>query len=321
MAESAQREMTLREWVERLPASHLARREYDALTAEAVRMNQAAGGEAVAWEVRVMYGPHGPDAGKWSKWQGCDKATHDAVQRGEGFCEYETAEARALVVIGTTPPAAQVQQEADEAWADFVSMWLGDDEGEASLQVRSLCRAAFEAGHLATHPAADALWAVRDELDRFESRLTWESSQGSEDGAHKVACEALMRLRQALAQAPAVQVTDEMVEQAVIAYWHDCASPTQYEDSHSADRGHMRAALEAALAQPQEAAHPSACELGAVEQVASHIGAAVRFIEANYPDAAMLDRGPILRNMRRWASKLEAALQHRGDSRGGEAKP
>jgi hypothetical protein len=46
----------------------------------------------------------------------------------------------------------------------------------------------------------------------------------------------------------------------------------------------------------------------AVSSVAWHIGAAVEFIEKRWPDAKQLDRGPILRNMRRWHERLTAAL-------------
>lgn len=45
----------------------------------------------------------------------------------------------------------------------------------------------------------------------------------------------------------------------------------------------------------------------AVSDVAWHIGKAVEYIEKVYPDAKMLDRGPILRNMRRWHERLLAA--------------
>lgn len=46
---------------------------------------------------------------------------------------------------------------------------------------------------------------------------------------------------------------ESAVELAVLAYWRDCASDTQYEDSHSANLGHMRAALTAALPAIREA--------------------------------------------------------------------
>lgn len=49
-----------------------------------------------------------------------------------------------------------------------------------------------------------------------------------------------------------------------------------------------------------------------VTAVAEHIERAVEYIETAYPDAQMLDRGPILRNMRRWARRLrEAAPEQR----------
>lgn len=43
------------------------------------------------------------------------------------------------------------------------------------------------------------------------------------------------------------KVLDEAVEVAVVAYWEDCANGPGYEDSYTADRGHMRAALLASL--------------------------------------------------------------------------
>jgi hypothetical protein len=68
----------------------------------------------------------------------------------------------------------------------------------------------------------------------------------------------------------------------------------------------------AALAQPQEAAHPSACELGAV-RVTDEMVRAAQQREFNAPKNEPM--GATVRGM------LEPALQHRGDSRGGEGRP
>lgn len=45
-----------------------------------------------------------------------------------------------------------------------------------------------------------------------------------------------------------------------------------------------------------------------IRSVAWHIGKAVDYIEKQWPDAKQLDRGPILRNMRRWHAQLTVAL-------------
>ena len=63
--------------------------------------------------------------------------------------------------LGTifSPANFRVQQPAeavavDEAWADFAGVYLGDDEGEATLDTVRLCRMAFDAGQRATPPPA-----------------------------------------------------------------------------------------------------------------------------------------------------------------------
>lgn len=50
-----------------------------------------------------------------------------------------------------------------------------------------------------------------------------------------------------------------------------------------------------------------------VEHVASHIENAVDYITKQYPDARMLDRAPIMRNMRRWARNLRAAMRQEAE--------
>lgn len=80
----------------------------------------------------------------------------------------------------------------------------------------------------------------------------------------------------------------------------------------------QKAAIDAAIAalQPGEAvkyqrrmAAPPALPDRAVSEVAWHIGKAVEYIEKNYPDAKMLDRGPIMRNLRRWHALLATHTQ------------
>lgn len=53
---------------------------------------------------------------------------------------------------------------------------------------------------------------------------------------------------------------------------------------------------------------PAAVDGDEVRRVAQHIGTAVDYIDKVYPDANMLDRDPIIRNMRRWHERLTAAL-------------
>ncbi|RRN78508.1 hypothetical protein EIM50_13545 [Pseudoxanthomonas sp. SGD-10] len=53
---------------------------------------------------------------------------------------------------------------------------------------------------------------------------------------------------------------------------------------------------------------PAAVDGDEVRRVAQHIGSAADYIDKAYPDAKMLDSGPILRNMRRWHERLTAAL-------------
>lgn len=43
-----------------------------------------------------------------------------------------------------------------------------------------------------------------------------------------------------------------------------------------------------------------------VARVAQHMALAIEYIEKQYPDARQLDRGPILRNLRRWKDRLQA---------------
>lgn len=47
-------------------------------------------------------------------------------------------------------------------------------------------------------------------------------------------------------------------------------------------------------------------------RVTHHLAGAVEFIEKQYPNARQLDRGPIMRNMRRWRDQLSAALANIG---------
>lgn len=47
-------------------------------------------------------------------------------------------------------------------------------------------------------------------------------------------------------------------------------------------------------------------------RVSSHLEKAIEFIEKAYPDARQLDRGPIIRNMRRWRDRLQVALARIG---------
>lgn len=65
------------------------------------------------------------------------------------------------------------------------------------------------------------------------------------------------------------------------------------------------AALDALASAPQQ---PAGVDGDEVRRVAQHIGTAADYIDKAYPDANMLDRGPILRNMRRWHERLTAAL-------------
>lgn len=44
-----------------------------------------------------------------------------------------------------------------------------------------------------------------------------------------------------------------------------------------------------------------------VARVAQHMAMAIEYIEKQYPNAAQLDRGPIMRNLRRWRDRLIAA--------------
>lgn len=51
------------------------------------------------------------------------------------------------------------------------------------------------------------------------------------------------------------------------------------------------------------------------QRVEHHLAKAVEFIEKQYPDARQLDRGPIMRNMRRWRDQLSAALENVGGAK------
>lgn len=42
-----------------------------------------------------------------------------------------------------------------------------------------------------------------------------------------------------------------------------------------------------------------------VERVQAHIALAIQFIEARYPDARLLDSGPMMKNLRKWRDKLD----------------
>ncbi|WP_447896794.1 hypothetical protein [Stenotrophomonas acidaminiphila] len=53
----------------------------------------------------------------------------------------------------------------------------------------------------------------------------------------------------------------------------------------------------------------------AVRRVADHMAQVIDYIDKRYPDAAMLDRGPILRNIRQWEKRLRAVLV--GSPKGG----
>jgi hypothetical protein len=61
-----------------------------------------------------------------------------------------------------------------------------------------------------------------------------------------------------------------------------------------------------------EAAHESRAAVAELieknHRVSAHIAAAIEFIEKQYPQARQLDRGPIMRNMRRWRDQLRIAL-------------
>ena len=49
-------------------------------------------------------------------------------------------------------------------------------------------------------------------------------------------------------------------------------------------------------------------EDNAVLRVADHMAQVIDYIGKRYPDAAMLDRGPIIRNIRQWEKRLRAVL-------------
>lgn len=83
----------------------------------------------------------------------------------------------------------------------------------------------------------------------------------------------------------------------------DCiGSDNQFLDHEMASDGYY---LQPLYAAPQQ---PAGVDGDEVRRVAQHIGAAADYIDKAYPDSNMLDRGPILRNMRRWHARLTAAL-------------
>lgn len=80
----------------------------------------------------------------------------------------------------------------------------------------------------------------------------------------------------------------------------------------------VRAAILAAL--PELQAAPAAAGVPDVSAVAAHMEEVVQYIERAYPDAKMLDRGPILRNLRRWSQRLrnaQSAAQPQAEQQGG----
>lgn len=140
-----------------------------AYATEAVRMNQAAGGEAVAW-LRP------------------EDLAHLARQNGPAKVDaWNCASGPERVPVYTTPPAAQVQQEAVE-----LTVCCGREEcgGECGNEWRGT-----EWVRKATHPAADALGAVRELVAKWKH----------------LGRVPVCALESALAQAPAVRVTDEML--------------------------------------------------------------------------------------------------------------
>jgi hypothetical protein len=55
--------------------------------------------------------------------------------------------------------------------------------------------------------------------------------------------------------------------------------------------------------------------IGTNQRIAHHLANAVQFIEQQYPNARQLDRGPIMRNMRRWRDQLTTALARVGGAK------
>jgi hypothetical protein len=146
------------------------------------------------------------------------------------------------------------------------------------------------------------------------------------------------------------RVADEMVEAAREAYFN----AANVSDGVFTDVAAMRAAISAALAaqgqgepigeagsmpgtggftmacfraedvpvgtkiyaNPAPPASPAGVP-GAVVRVAQHMAMAIEYIEKAYPDAAQLDRGPIMRNLRRWRDRLLAAAPSAPEGDGG----
>lgn len=225
MTENAQREMTLREWVERLPASHLARREYDALTTPpAAQVQQEAVGHIIH--------------------------SADAVSR------FDLTPAGLALGYGSHPVYAHPAANAPGAVRELEARWLRLSRDEALTvpeRANYLGFAGMLQSALAQAPAirgaglSDPM-ALRMALDEARNILGPEKFEGIAIMFREQ--DALIdSLQEALAQAPAGQVTDEMVKDAAKAIDDLHVEMTEASIGDEVATQFARAALEAAHGQ------------------------------------------------------------------------
>lgn len=188
---------------------------------EAVRMNQPASGEAVAWPeeelIALVAGPyvyhHKMDDAATREGSAFDRCRDLTIQNIRTWCAMQRA-------VGTTPQAAQVQPPAEKpvAWWNGIS----EDKTERSPYGPSIrwgadaensghdipMYAGYNPVHFA-HPAADTLGAVRELVAKWRAMAPLCKTLGYGEAMRENADV----LESTLAQAPA--------ENAAAKHWHD----------------------------------------------------------------------------------------------------
>lgn len=114
-------------------------------------------------------------------------------------------------------------------------------------------------------------------------------------------CGAIERL---LAQQPAPSAPVGVEEALRVFHGHE-SGPAEWPDPRNHEYNeNQRERMAAVLDLAQQ---PAAVD-ERIRNTAWHIGKAVEYIDKQWPHARLLDRGLILRNMRRWHAQLTAAL-------------